>query len=49
MNDRCPCGAFVFVESVAPDEHGWEGRCEADHRVYMTDLHSPPVILEEQT
>lgn len=45
--DQCPCGARIRIETVTPDFQGWEGECEAGHRVYLTDLLSRPRILED--
>lgn len=47
MSDLCPCGATDRVESVKPDFTGWLGQCDAGHNVFLTDLESTPVILEE--
>lgn len=47
LADVCPCGARVRVESVTPDFAGWEATCDAGHRLYLTDLLSPPRILED--
>ena len=46
MNDLCPCGAVVRVDSVTPDFAGWVAVCEAGHRLLLTDLGSPGVILD---
>jgi hypothetical protein len=45
--DNCPCGASVSVESVTPDLHGWITHCDAGHRLFLVDLHSPGVILDD--
>lgn len=48
MNDFCPvCGKSVVVDSVTPDFSGWRAHCESGHPLYLIDLDSPPVLLEE--
>ena len=42
--DFCPCGAPVIVELVTPALDVWEGKCEAGHRVLITDFDTPPII-----
>ena len=43
--DFCPCGAPVIVELVTPSLDAWEGKCEAGHRVVITDFDTPPIIV----
>jgi hypothetical protein len=47
MNDVCPCGAALHVDSVTPDFAGWIACCHAGHRVFLSDLDAPGVIWDE--
>lgn len=45
--DKCVCGAAVAVDTVVPGPVGWDAHCYAGHRIYLTDLHSPPILVED--
>lgn len=47
MNDLCPCGAPLTLDPVKPDLVGWTAHCVAGHRVFLADLNSPGVILDD--